>query len=172
MVSRAAKHVFSRHLRKLHLLDVSSCVAHLLNCLMGFKLNSAPQVDLSYENEMSNLPRPEWTDLDPSAMKAQISHEIYKRYRFQLEKDWWDVYKPIVLLREICLKMGFQMKAREYTFHKREREIGSNGSAKSKKSANGTNGHDAQELTFYPEDILNVVPIIKEAPLKVSTDKT
>jgi len=60
--------------------------------------------------------------------------------------------------------MGFQLKARDYLFEKPETIAACPG--KSKKT-NGTNGHKVEETTFYPEDILNVVPIIKEAPLKV-----
>ena len=167
MVSRAAKHVFSRYLRKLPLLDVPSCVAHMLNCLVGFRFNPSPQADLSFENEMSDFSRPEWADLDSIEMKTQIRREVFRRYRHLLEDDWWCQCKSIVLLREVCLKMGFQLKAREYTFEKREREANLNGSAKPKRSTNGTNGHEVEEMTFYPDDVLNVVPIIKDAPLRV-----
>lgn len=72
---------------------------------------------------------------------------------------------PMMLLREICLKMGFQLKARDYTFEKSA--VQTNGTTKSKKAVNGANGHKPAEVTFYPEDLLNVVPIVKDAPLKV-----
>jgi protein TIF31 len=164
MVSRATKHVFSRYLRKLSLLDVASCVAHLLNCFVGFKVNSSPKACHSDEIEDSEASAPAWTLLNPKCLQGQIGQEVFKRYRFRLNDEWWDQCRCIVLLREVCLKMGFQLKARNYTFEKAEIPV--DRSPKSKKS-NGTNGHKAEETTFYPEDILNVVPVVKEAPLKV-----
>jgi protein TIF31 len=166
MVSRAAKHVFSRYLRKLPLLDVPGCVAHLLNCLVGFKLNPCPQAQ-TQENEYSSAsPEPEWAQLSASQMQEHISKEVLRRYRFKLQDDWWNQFNPTMLLREICLKLGFQLKAREYTFEKPA--VLTNGTTKSKKTVNGVNGHKSAEVTFYPEDLLNVVPIVKDAPLKVS----
>jgi protein TIF31 len=163
-VSRAAKHVFSRYLRKLPLLDIPGSVSHLLNCLVGFKVNPSPQARLSDEDEFS-ISSPEWSKLDGKCMKELITKEVFNRFRYQLQDDWWNTCKHIVLLREVCLKMGFQMKARDYIFEKPKVVV--NGNGKPKKSNNGTNGHKAEETTFYPEDVLNVVPIVKDAPLKV-----
>src|SRR5436190_7631157 len=163
MVSRAAKHVFSRYLRRLPLLDVPNVVTHLLNCLLGFKVNKSPQARLSIDDEYSSTGVPEWAHLDTKGLQSQISREVLIRYRFQLGENWWNQCKCIVLLREVCLKMGLQLKARDYIFEKAETV---NCPGKTKK-ANGTNGHKAEEVTFYPEDILNIVPVVKEAPLKV-----
>jgi protein TIF31 len=163
MVSRAAKHVFSRYLRRLPLLDVPDVVAHLLNCLVGFKVNSSPQVLRFADDEFSGVKAPEWTCLDAKSMQAQIGREVLRRYRYHLEDNWWNQCKCIVLTREVCLKMGFQLKARDFIFEKPEIMTYP---GKSKKLS-GTNGHKVEETTFYPEDILNVVPIVKEAPLKV-----
>src|SRR5436305_3091716 len=113
MVSRAAKHVLSRYLRKLPLLDISTAVSNLLNCLVGFKLNPSPQASQPDE-EFSNGSPPEWTELDPKKLQDLITREVFIRYRYKLDDDWWTQCRCIVLLREICLKMGFQLKAREY----------------------------------------------------------
>ena len=164
MVSRAAKHVFSRYLRRVPLLDVPDVVAHLLNCLVGFKFNPSPSAHRSPYDEFSAVKVPEWTLLDGTSMQAQIGHEVYRRFRYQLEENWWSRCKCLVLTREVCLKMGFQLKARDYLFEKPETIAAFPG--KSKKT-NGTNGHKVEEATFNPEDILNVVPIVKEAPFKV-----
>lgn len=139
-----------------------SCVAHLLNCLVGFKLNPCPHAQLSEDDFSSDASQPEWAQLNSSQMQEQITKEVYRRFRFRLQDDWWNQCKSTMLLREICLKMGFQLKARDYTFEKSL----TNGTSKSKK-ANGVNGHKPSEVTFYPEDLLNVVPIVKDAPLKV-----
>lgn len=166
MVSRAAKHVFSRYLRKLPLLDVPSCVAHLLNCLIGYKYNTLPAVHLPSDDEFyMRSSQPQFIDLSVPRMKQEVVEEIYKRFRYRLDPQWWEQCRSIVLLREVCLKMGFQLKARDYLFEKTE--TFANCSGKTKKSTNGTNGHKVDETTFYPEDILNVVPVVKDAPLKV-----
>lgn len=164
MVSRAAKHVFSRYLRRLPLLDVPDVVAHLLNCLVGFKVNSSPQAHPFADDEFSSAKVSEWARLDANSMKAQIGREVFRRYRYHLEDNWWNQCKCIVLTREVCLKMGFQLKARDYIFEKPE---AINSCPGKPKKPNGTNGHKVEETTFYPEDILNVVPIVKEALMKV-----
>src|SRR5579859_28840 len=165
MVSRAAKHVFSRYLRKLPLLDVPSCVAHLLNCLVGYKLNPCPQAQSSEDEYSTTSSEPEWAQLNGVKMHQEVVKEVFKRFRFQLEEEWWTQCKPLMLLREICLKMGFQLKAREYTFEKSA--VVFNGTSKPKKAVNGVDGHKPAETTFTAEDVLNVVPIVKDAPLKV-----
>jgi protein TIF31 len=165
MVSRGAKHALSRYLRRLPFLDVPSVVAQLLNCLVGFKFNPTPQAYLSGHDEFSSAPAPEWTQLDARIIQAKVEREVFRRFRFTLPNSWWnESCSCIVLLREVCLKLGFQLKARDYVFEKVEASASCAG--KSKK-ANGTNGHKVDDMTFYPEDILNVVPIIKDAPLKV-----
>jgi protein TIF31 len=166
MVSRAAKHIFSRYLRKLSLLDVQACVSHLLNCFIGYKVNAHPHVPRSDDDDFRPGPAPDWARLDVHSLQKQISEEVFKRYRYRLPSEWWNQCKPVVLLREVSLKMGFQLKAREYIFKKPEPVT--NGVGKSRK-ANGTNGHNYEEVTFHPEDILNIVPVIKEAPFKVFT---
>jgi len=144
-------------------MDVPAVVAHLLNCLVGFRVNTSPQAHQSEDDEFSII-EPEWTRLDTKSMQTQIVCEVFKRYRYQLKEDWWTQCKGIVLLREVCLKMGFQLKARDYIFEKGE--VVAKCPGKTKKT-NGTNGHKVEETTFYPEDILNVVPIVKDGPLKV-----
>src|SRR5262245_9267914 len=130
MVSRAAKHVFSRYLRKLPLLHVPGCVGHLLNCLIGFKVNSSPTPDIPDDDALSAPPAVEWTKLDVTSMRDLITKEIFKRYRFALSDEWWHECKCITLLREVCLKMGFQLKARDYAFEKTEPIVNGNGKHK------------------------------------------
>src|SRR5579859_2183590 len=165
MVSRAAKHVFSRFLRKLPLLEVPACVAHMLNCLLGFGLNTHPQPHTGEDEEFSSGHVADWASLDAEQMRELITREVFKRYRYRLQDEWWSEMRFYVLLREVCLKLGFQLMARDYQFQKTEPLTIC--TAKAKKAVNGTNGHKEEETTFYPEDILNVVPVIKEAPVKV-----
>jgi len=165
MVSRSVKHAFSQYLRRLPLLDIPSVVAHLLNCLVGFKFNPRPEAYLPHSDEFSSAPVPEWTRLDAPTIQTKVALEVFRRFRYTLPDNWWNKSCSCVfLLREVCLKLGFQLKARDYVFEKLDAAACP---GKSKK-ANGTNGHKVEDTTFYPEDILNVVPVIKDAPLKVS----
>jgi protein TIF31 len=97
-------------------------------------------------------------------MREQIVGEVYKRFRFRLDDEWWNQCRSIMLLREVSLKMGFQLRAREYIFEQKD-------CTTKVKKTNGSNGVKVEEATFYPEDILNVVPIVKDAPFKVSLFK-
>jgi protein TIF31 len=161
MVSRATKHVLSRYLRKLPLLHVSTCVSHLLNCLVGFKFNALPKPHFSPDDEFDDFSQAKWTEVTVRGLQEEITREVFKRFRYRLNHEWWSQSSCIVLLREVCLKLGFQLKARTYLFDRNE-----NCPAKPKKATNGTNGHHVEETTFYPEDIMNVVPVIKDAPMK------
>jgi protein TIF31 len=158
MVSRAAKHLFSRYLRKLPLLEVPACVAHLLNCLLGYKFNPSPLPQFPVDD--TNSPPSEWTQLNCVVMREQMTREIFKRFRFRLDDEWWNQCRSIMLLREVSLKMGFQLRAREYVFEKGDYSMKS-------KRASLSNGAKMEETIFYPDDILNVVPIVKDAPFKV-----
>jgi protein TIF31 len=157
VISRAAKHLFSRYLRKLPLLEVPACISHLLNCFLGYKYNASP---LQQSPDDSDVPSSEWTSLTCDLMREQITREVFKRFRYRLNDEWWSQCRSIMLLREVCIKMGFQLKAREYIFEKAD-------CASKPKKTNGSNGVKIEETTFYPEDILNVVPIVKDAPFKV-----
>ena len=158
MVSRAAKHLFSRYLRKLPLLEVSSCISHLLNCLLGYKYNPSPSPQVPVDD--SNIALSEWTSLNCDLMREEMNREIFKRFRYHLDDDWWNQCRSVTLLREVCLKLGFQLKAREYIFEKADC------TSKAKKT-NGSSAVKVEETTFYSEDVLNVVPIVKDAPFKV-----
>jgi protein TIF31 len=133
--------------------------------LVGYKLNPCPEAQLSEDEYSTASSEPGWAQLNGDKMQQAVAKEVFKRFRFQLGDDWWTQCKPLMLLREVCLKMGFQLKAREYTFEKSV--VVSNGVSKPKKAVNGVNGHKPAEMTFYSDDILNVVPIVKDAPLKV-----
>src|SRR5690606_28507967 len=131
-----------------------------------------PDADKAYES------------LTPETLQQQIKKDVLRRFRYELPEDWVKQIKHIRLLREISLKLGFQLVAREYNFatpapveNKSDSESGdkqptANGAPKSskKKKTKATPPvvveKAAPSTTFTPADILNVVPIVKDASTK------
>lgn len=195
MVSRAFKHIANRYLRDLPATLTAHCVAHLLNCLLGSKFNSNPtpfleDVMTAYYSK-SEL---EYVTVTPDSLQREVASQVFSRFRHDLDAEWLSRAKPLQLLREIALKLGLQLEAREYSFHKKDVPVEErNGHAVNGTSTSTTNGHSASNgkkkhraadnqnqspaqsdqirltHTFVPEDIINVVPIVKETSPKVRT---
>jgi protein TIF31 len=117
MVSRSFKHVASSYLRHLPLPLISVCVSHLLNCLLGAAYNTKPIAEL--DEVMRSL----YADADfafekttPESLRAEVEKETLRRYRYTLNAAWYSKLQHRQLLREICLKLGIQLQARDYLF--------------------------------------------------------
>lgn len=131
--------------------------------------------------------------LTPEHLRQQIIEQVKLRYRFDLPEDWTSTLKPLQLLREAALRLGLQIVAKEYNFGQSVQpavngvSVTANGEST---TTNGTNGHHMDEssgskkkkkkatdqappqtngvshkpaTTFTPDDILNIVPTIKDA---------
>ncbi|CZS95779.1 hypothetical protein WAI453_001610 [Rhynchosporium graminicola] len=185
MVSRAFKHVASKYLRYLPTPLTASCIAHLLNCLLGTGLNPKPRADI--DESMAAL-YPE-IDLDfqkvsPESLRKEVEGEILRRYQYTIEDSWVANIKPVQLLREVSLKLGLQLELKDYLFTPHQTngavELAFNGNTKdnvpngektSKKKKKARDGSPASipsakvstPHTFAPDDIINIVPVIKEA---------
>lgn len=197
MVSRAFKHICNSYLRQLPPCFSQNVVSHLLNCLLGRELNSKPvaqvEEDLKklYSNEDFSFEK-----ATPESLSAELKRQIQLRYRYELSDDLVKRGKKMQLLREICLKVGFQLEAKEYQYSKDSTlkpqqplqgktssdslappetngvqpssESGSSKNKKKKKADRSPN-REASTLpsvptqTFHPENVLNIVPIVKEA---------
>lgn len=187
MVSRAFKHVAGKYLRYLPIPLTGSCIAHLLNCLLGTSLNDKPKADLDAslvslykEADLS------FEKVTPESLKQEIESQILRRYQYTVEATWSSSIKHLQLLREVSLKLGLQLEVKDYRFSSEQKVVeqpaplATNGSLVPKE--NGVNGHNTSSKkkkkrdaspaappavvvphTFVPDDILNVVPIIKEA---------
>lgn len=188
MISRAFKHVAGKYLRYLPIPLTASCIAHLLNCLLGTGLNPKPKAEI--DDSLAGL-YPEadlsFRDVSPESLKKEIELQILKRYRYTIEETWVADMKPLQLLRETSLKLGLQLEMKEYRFTPETasgvaesvptngstvKENGINGhstsSKKKKKARDGSpasvaSARTAPPVTFTPDDIINVVPVIKEA---------
>lgn len=194
MVSRAFKHIANRHLRTLPLTFSASCTAHLLNCLLGTELNGHPEAVI--DTEMKAL-YPEvsfdFADITPNSLQQEIVAQVKLRFRYTLDNDWIQHMKHNQMLREIALKLGLQLGAKEYVFTKKaSTQPEANGIDSQPAAAPVTNGHATNgsskkkkrgtdqssparaagspapvpQQTFQSDDIFNIVPIVKEASPK------
>ncbi|THX10750.1 putative eukaryotic translation initiation factor 3 subunit CLU1/TIF31 [Aureobasidium pullulans] len=182
MIARAFKHTSSKYLRYQSPPFVQACIAHLLNCLLGAELNAKPTAETDASLK-SLYPEEDFSyeAATPESTKSDIIAEIKKRYRFDLGDAWVQPGKQVQLLREVCLKQGLQLQAKQYGFTKDDAPApapvqtpapATNGTSGGKKKKNKANAErspapvaatSAPSQTFHPDDVLNVVPIIKDA---------
>lgn len=197
MIARGFKHVANTYMRGIPSVFTSVAMTHLLNCLLGSKLNKAPTVQI--DEELRSL----YTDVDfafekltAESLQAEVTRQIQLRYRYSLDAGWIEDVKHLQLLREISLKLGLQLGAKEFTFSKSASETKTNGTSShsnellapvangnvnGKKKKRGGDRSPARstespppmpEQTFNPDDIYNIVPVIKEsAPRSVLADE-
>ena len=196
MVARAFKHVVHRYLKHLPMVFTTNCLCHLLNCLLGTGLNESPKalIDDDLRGLYSHADY-SFAKVTPHSLKREMETQIQTRYQYVLDDSWVNDIRHVQLLRNIALKLGLQLIARDYHFtsgtqrstEQSKPEVngvgngiatnsGTNGhshgnaSGKKKKKNGGhtspvTNGSDtpSQQLTFSPDDIANMVPVIKDA---------
>jgi protein TIF31 len=182
MIARSFKHIANRYLRSLPPPFVASCISHLLNCLLGSDVNGKPKADID-DSLRQIYPEADFAfeTVSPSSLQAEIEKQVKIRYRFSLPSDWVSSVKHLQLLRDISIKLGVQLAAREFPFTKdqaaslpavtngvdeaKHEEI----NKKKKKKAAGDSASPTRSATIKPlttftkEDILNVVPLIKDA---------
>ncbi|KAI1772445.1 clustered mitochondria-domain-containing protein [Hypoxylon cercidicola] len=191
IISRAFKHVAGKYLRYLPIPLTSACIAHILNCLLGSGLNSKPTADID-ESLKALYPEADlaFANLTPENLRQEIEAQALRRFKFTLDSEWYSQIKHLQLLREVSLKLGLQLQVKNFQF-----TSSSNAPAT---TTNGVNGHtngDGKEnkkkkkkaretspasvasstsapCTFTPDDVVNVVPIIKDsAPKSVISEE-
>lgn len=197
MVARAFKHVANRYLKNLPPSMATSCLAHFLNCLLGSELNSSPKPQL--DEDVQYLYKDgdfSFADVTPQSLQADIETQTQMRYRYTLEGLWLASMRSAQLLREIALKLGLQLVAKDYQYH----PPSENHLENTDHLMNGatiqpmTNGHSANGIgnkkkkkrnagdsspssanastvldppsTFAADDIVNIVPIVKDSSSK------
>ncbi|KAJ6115536.1 hypothetical protein N7523_005953 [Penicillium sp. IBT 18751x] len=185
MVARAFKHVTYNYLANVPAPFVTSCIAHLLNCLLGTHVNAAPKAEIE-ESLREVYPEGDFSfeKVTPESLRTEIEKQVSVRYRYSLEKSWVESLRHLQLLRDISIKLGLQLGAREFAFSKDQVKEqapptnGTNGSGNDdgKKKNNKKKGGDAKAkspvrvavetkpaLSIYADDILNIVPLVKDA---------
>ncbi|KAF3928989.1 hypothetical protein ABW19_dt0205513 [Dactylella cylindrospora] len=188
IIARACKHHLNSFLRDLPSPLIPYCVSHYLNCLLGTGFNPSPQPekdDLLWEvYGKSTLG---FEKLTPDSVRNAIEAQAFRRYRFKLTDSWYAQIKHKQMLREVALKVGLQLKAKEYTFTQEQPSTitqpamtssptpATNGQAKSnskKKSGQGQSNASTAVVkttpptTFTQEDIVHIVAVVKEASPK------
>jgi len=191
MVARAFKHVVNQHLRHLPVIFAPNCVAHLLNCLLGTGQNPEPVAETDDSlKAMHSESEYEYEKVDPSMVREAVLDQVRMRFRYELEGDLVAKGKELQMLREVTLKLGLQLTAKDYSFPRTPHtngtshdqsppspiEIpstnGQSSSGKKKKkgkdnvSPQRTGSPRSTNVVFHPEDILNFVPVVKESSPK------
>ncbi|KAF2680313.1 hypothetical protein K458DRAFT_392965 [Lentithecium fluviatile CBS 122367] len=186
MITRGFKHFSNSKLRNLSAPFAAPCVAHLLNCLLGSELNPNPVAE-SDSVLKSLYPECDFSfeKLTPESVKKEVQAQVTLRYRYDLGDSWFASNRHLQMLREISLKLGLQLENKEYAFTKQATTNGVGSEANSVAATNGmaTSGSKKKKnknssptraasptattvQTFLADDILNMVPIVKEASPK------
>lgn len=182
MIARGFKHIANRYLRYVPVPFVSSCVSHLLNCLLATDVNPDPRPEIDQSlREIYSEGDFSFEKVTPATLRTEIEKQVALRYRFTLEAGWFNSLRHLQLLRDISIKLGIQLGARDFAFTKSQitqKELpatnGVNGSSdegskKNKKKKGGDSKSPNRAVaetvvnTFTPEDVLNVVPHVKDA---------
>ncbi|KAI0480497.1 putative eukaryotic translation initiation factor 3 subunit CLU1/TIF31 [Xylariaceae sp. FL0804] len=197
IISRAFKHVAAKYLRHLPIPLSSACVAHLLNCLLGSGLNSKPTAEVD-ESLKALYPEADlsFMIMTPESLRESVGTEAVRRFRHTLESDWHTKVKHLQLLREVALKLGLQIQAKDFHFTSESPAL-TNGAAadgingQTNGQTNGTSEKNKKKkkkvrddspasvassasapTTFTADDIVNIVPLIKDsAPKSTISDE-
>ncbi|KAG0251716.1 Intracellular distribution of mitochondria [Mortierella polycephala] len=185
MVVRSVKRIIRKALRGLPTTHVADCISHILNCLLGHELNAKPVATLAQDGHA-------YAAITPESLRDSIQAETLLRYRFQLPEDFVkniSKEKKVPMLRDICLRAGIQIDARDYIFSPLTTESSeaavntttesATPAAPSKKGNNSKQDkldkhhHDKQSrkvakskkrsTTFQPNDVLTLLPLVKQA---------
>lgn len=178
MVARSFKHVTAKYLKRLPVPVTPACVAHLLNCLIGYRLAAKPTAEVD-ESMRSLYGDADWSfeSVTPETLRKEIEEQTKMRYRFDLESQWFDALRPTQLLREVSLRLGLQVQAKDYVFQPKRQEAEApvapvpqtNGESKKKKKSKARDGSPASTIsatavqTFSPDDVVDVVPLVKHS---------
>ena len=117
MIARAFKHIANGYLKNLPNVFATSCLAHLLNCLLGSGMNERPTALL--DEDLKDLyPDGDYafTELTPSSLRQTLEKQVRLRYRYSLRAGWEHNIKYQQLLRDVALKLGLQIVAKDYQF--------------------------------------------------------
>lgn len=172
MVARCFKHIAGEYLRPLPSILAPRCISHLLNCLFG--ATSEPVAAL--EDDLRSIYGTKslaFEQVSPASLAERMQKEARRRFRYELGPSWQSRMKPLQLLREVSLRMGLQLQARDYSFITHAHTAGDSANGDSDKAeaakpvANGT-GAGARKAIFQPDDIVNIVPVIKAPPMRSS----
>lgn len=172
VIARSIKHVLSALARGLPYPLVPSLISHFLNCFFSTQNNPAiinSELHLLYPENLS------FKTLSRDAVLKMVEREAYRRFRYHLPEDYAVELCGLPLLREICLQFGIQLVARDYFVQPRavngtgsepngHHEVVNNKKSKRNKIEDIPRDTALPRTTmFIPEDIYNILPIVKES---------
>ncbi|KAK5815961.1 clustered mitochondria-domain-containing protein [Linnemannia elongata] len=181
MVVRSVKRIIRKAVRGLPTTHIADCISHILNCLLGHELNANPIATLAQDGYAYAL-------FTPESLRDAIQSEVLLRYRFELPENFVKNIakeKKVPLLRDVCLRAGIQVEARDYIFSPLSESttpeptvtataepVAASGK-KAAKQDKADKNHDKQSrkiakskkraTTFEPSDILTLLPLVKQA---------
>ncbi|KAF2009157.1 hypothetical protein BU24DRAFT_82771 [Aaosphaeria arxii CBS 175.79] len=189
MIARGYKHFANSKLRNVAPPFAAAANAHLLNCLLGGEVSAKPVAEID-STLRSIYPEVDFSfeKLTPETLRKEVKAQVALRYRYNLGETWVEPGKQLQLLREVSLKLGLQLEAKSYAFTKEALAASGavNGTAAPAPASNtNTNGNTSggskkkgkkssparaespvaplAVQTFHADDILNIVPVVKEA---------
>jgi protein TIF31 len=161
MVFRATKHILRTLIAGLQSEHVSSAISHVLNCLLGTGYNAFPSS--SYQPiPFLDEAEPTYVLLTPESLRVMVVHEVQKRYRWTIADSDFETLRKPQLLRELASRFAFQIVQRQYDF------VAPPQSGQDEKDKAKKGGKKLRTTTFIPEDILCLVPIVKNTAPPVS----
>ena len=153
MIIRACKRILRSLLREASITYAPNIISHFFNCLLGVKVNPNPQPTIPDVRPPNDACEYSYLSLTPDLLDGKIRDEVMLRFRYALAEGYVDSeIRVLPLLREICQRVGIQIAAQNYHFVK-----------KSKKDLK----KNKRTTTFIPEDITNLLPVVKHAAPKV-----
>lgn len=190
MIARGFKHFANSQLRNLPAPFANACIAHLLNCLLGAEANPKPVAE-SDSSLKAIYPEADFSfeQLTPETLKKEVVAQVALRFRYDLNAlggNWVETGKELQLFREVSIKLGVQLESKQYAFTKEalsslpaakpaaapQTNGTSTSSKKGKKNKQASPPRTESPVpartaqTFHADDVLNVVPVIKEASPK------
>lgn len=166
MVVRAAKHRLRAYLRGAGAGVAPSVVAHFANCLLGAGFEPHPAADVP-PAPFGCVGATAWAQLTPAALADEVRREVRVRFRFELPPLYLEteLRKPPTL-RALCLRMGVQLRARDYVFDVAEAPAEAPAPPAGKKGKKSAAPAARARTTFVPGDVLGLVPTVKTATAK------
>ncbi|ANB14312.1 Clu1p [Sugiyamaella lignohabitans] len=152
-ISRSIKHSVNSLISSLPAPLVPAAIVHYFNCLLGFKVNSSPAIDLD-DSLIALYPSAgieALKTLDVAAVRSQIVEQVRKRFQISLPETWIDNLYLRSVFREASIKLGLQWASKNYDFD--NKNVAVNGSASSRNLLSNA-------------DLVNIVPVLKHSTFK------
>ncbi|TIC03815.1 hypothetical protein E3Q16_03002 [Wallemia mellicola] len=178
MILRSAKHILRTYMKGTDFTVLQSLISHFLNCLLGSSINADPKAESPKDDFGEDILTGdvEWFNLTPSSLRQKIQEEVAIRFRYSLEDQDFENLRKSQMLRELALRVGFQLELRDYRFDDvvantvEEVTLDNNASKKALKKAKAAaqaqnralSGLD-RSTTFAPSDVLEIVPLVKDS---------